>query len=89
MFNGKMDAQRASAIGKNLYSKYDYDRKGYIDKNQCYTLFADHVYRAMVHHIIFSLSKILPLMKTVIQCMLSSTTIEIIEFQLKIWKHWQ
>lgn len=48
MFNGKIEPQRAAALGKLLFSKYDYDRKGYIDKNQCFTLFADNVYRTMV-----------------------------------------
>jgi hypothetical protein len=49
MFNGRIEPQRAAAIGKLLFSKYDYDRKGYIDKNQCYSIFADNVYRIMVY----------------------------------------
>jgi hypothetical protein len=87
MFNGRIEPQRAAAIGKLLFSKYDYDRKGYIDKNQCYSIFADNVYRIMVCLEIFRDYKTHLLMKIVIQCMLFLTIIEIIEYQLKILKH--
>lgn len=53
MFNGKIDAQRAAAIGRILYQKYDYDKKGHIDKGQCYTLFSENVYRGLVRTKIF------------------------------------
>lgn len=87
MFNGKIEPQRAAAIGKLLYNKYDYDRKGYIDKNQCYTLFADNVYRAMVLHFTNSHSKIHPHMRTVIPCMPFSIITGTTGSQLKIYNH--
>ena len=53
MFNGKIDVQRATAIGKILYQKYDYNKKGHIDQGQCYTLFLENVYRGLVESEIF------------------------------------
>ena len=43
-----MDHQRAQAIGKLLFSRYDYDKKGGINPNQCYQMFADNCYRTLV-----------------------------------------
>lgn len=86
MFNGKIEPQRAAAMGKHLYNKYDYDRKGHIDKNQCYTMFADFIYRPMVLIIIQRHYKIHPLTKIVIQCLLSWIITETIKSHLKILK---
>lgn len=89
MFNGKIEPQRAAAIGRLLYSKYDYDKKGYIDKNQCFTIFSDNVYRAMVDDTLLRESKTHQPMKTAILCMPSLITTETTESQLRILNHWR
>lgn len=49
----RMDHQRAQAIGKLLFSKYDYDKRGAINPNQCYQMFADNCYRTLVSYKLF------------------------------------
>jgi hypothetical protein len=53
----RMDHQRAQAIGKLLYSKYDYDKRGAINPNQCYQMFADNCYRTLVSLCLFRIYK--------------------------------
>lgn len=48
IFSGKIDQQRALAIGRMLFTRYDIERKGCIDKNQCYSIFSDFCYRILV-----------------------------------------
>lgn len=44
----RIDHQRAQQIGKILFSKYDYDKRGSIAPNQCYQMFDDNCYRTLV-----------------------------------------
>lgn len=44
----RIDHQRAQAIGKLLFSRYDYDKRGAINPNQAYQMFSDNCYRTLV-----------------------------------------
>jgi len=48
LLSGKVDQQRAMTIGRMLFNRYDIDRKGTLDKNQCYSIFNDYCYRILV-----------------------------------------
>lgn len=48
LLSGKVDQQRAMTIGRMLFNRYDIDRKGSLDKNQCYSIFNDYCYRILV-----------------------------------------
>lgn len=48
LLSGKIDQQRAQTIGRMLFNRYDLDRKGTLDKNQCYSIFSDYCYRILV-----------------------------------------
>lgn len=48
LLSGKIDQQRAATIGRMLFNRYDIDRKGSLDKNQCYSIFNDYCYRILV-----------------------------------------
>lgn len=60
----RMDHQRAQQIGKMLFSKYDYDRRGAINPNQCYQMFADNCYRTLVNPFLSRISNPLQHYKT-------------------------
>ncbi len=48
LLSGKIDQQRAQNVGRMLFNRYDLDRKGSLDKNQCYSIFSDYCYRILV-----------------------------------------
>lgn len=47
LLSGKVDQQRAQNIGRMLFNRYDLERRGALDKNQCYSIFNDYCYRLL------------------------------------------
>lgn len=45
----KIDAERAKAIGRMLFQKYDISKRGVLEPKQCYEVFSDFCYRILVH----------------------------------------
>ena len=48
----KIEPDRAKAIGRQLFQKYDLGKRGALGPKQCYEIFSDFCYRILV---IFSL----------------------------------
>lgn len=46
----KIDAERAKAIGRMLFQKYDISKRGVLEPKQCYEVFSDFCYRILVHY---------------------------------------
>lgn len=44
----KIDAERAKAIGRMLFQKYDISKRGVLEPKQCYEVFSDFCYRILV-----------------------------------------
>ena len=44
----RMEPDRAKAIGRMLYQKYDTNKRGSLEPRQCYEVFSDFCYRILV-----------------------------------------
>jgi hypothetical protein len=44
----KMEPERAKAIGRALFQKYDLGKRGMLGPKQCYEVFSDFCYRILV-----------------------------------------
>ena len=47
----KMQPERAKAIGRMLFQKYDISKRGVLEPKQCYEVFSDFCYRILVLHL--------------------------------------
>lgn len=89
LLSGKIDQQRAQTIGRMLFNRYDLDRKGTLDKNQCYSIFSDYCYRILVIHVFnFRISRTHQIMKMLNQCRVYWITTETKEYRSKTSKGW-
>ena len=44
----KLEPERAKAIGRMLFQKYDLSKRGVLEPKQCYEVFSDFCYRILV-----------------------------------------
>ena len=44
----KVDPERAKAIGRLLFQKYDISKRGVLEPKQCFEVFSDFCYRILV-----------------------------------------
>lgn len=44
----KIEPERAKAIGRMLFQKYDLSKRGVLEPKQCYEVFSDFCYRILV-----------------------------------------
>ena len=44
----KMEPERARALGRSLFQKYDLGKRGALGPKQCYEVFSDFCYRILV-----------------------------------------
>jgi hypothetical protein len=46
---GKLETDRAKAIGRMLFQKYDLGKRGALGPKQCYEVFSDYCFRILVN----------------------------------------
>lgn len=44
----RLEPERAKAIGRMLFQKYDLSKRGVLEPKQCYEVFSDFCYRILV-----------------------------------------
>ena len=46
----RVEPERAKAIGRLLFQKYDLSKRGVLEPKQCFEVFSDFCYRILVHN---------------------------------------